>query len=77
MIITVKSKEINVEFQSPNGDKLMSLQGESAKELSAQIALLELLSRYDHIMDVAMELQKAETAMKQKLPYNQDRPIVF
>jgi len=26
---------------------------------------------------VAMELQKAETAMKNKLPYNQDRPLVF
>jgi len=28
-------------------------------------------------MDVTMELQKAETAMKNKLPYNQDRPLVF
>lgn len=77
MIITLKSKEINVEFQSPSENNLMTLQGESAKELSAQIANLELLSRYDHIMDVAMELQKAETAMKQKLPYNQDRPLAF
>jgi len=77
MIITVKSKEINVEFQSPSGASLMTLQGESAKELSAQIAHLELLSLFNHIMDVAMELQKAETAMKNKLPYNQDRPLVF
>ena len=55
----------------------MDLQGENAKELSMQIALLELLSRFDHIMDVAMELQKAETAMKNKLAYNQDRPLSF
>lgn len=77
MIITVKGKEVNVEFQGPAGENLMTLNGDTAKELSAQIAHLELLSRYDHIMDVAMELQKAETAMKQKLPYNQDRPLSF
>ena len=77
MIITIKESRINVEFQSPSGAKLMDLQGENAKELSMQIALLELLSRFDHIMDVAMELQKAETAMKNKLAYNQDRPLSF
>src|SRR3989344_3649764 len=77
MIITVKSGEINVEFQSPSCASLMTLQGQTAKELSAQIAHLELLSLFSHIMDVAMELQKAETAMKNKLPYNQDRPLVF
>ena len=77
MIITVKGQEINVDFQGPAGEKLMTLNGDTAKELSSQIAHLELLSRYDHIMDVAMELQKAETAMRQKLSYSQDRPIVF
>lgn len=77
MIITIKGQEINIDFQGPAGEKLMTLNGDTAKELSAQIAHLMLLSCHDHIMDIAMELQKAETAMRQKLPYSQDRPIVF
>lgn len=77
MIITIKSEEINIEFQGPAGEKLLILSGESAKELSSQIAHLELLSRNDHLMDVAMELQKAETAIKNKIDYHQDKLLIF
>lgn len=77
MIITIQSDHILLVFQSSEGQELMQIQGKTAKEISLKIAHLDLLSKTDHMMDVAMELQKAEIAYQKKIPYHQDKPLVW
>ena len=75
--ISISSGAIEASFKSPLGDDLAKLEGKSAKEVANKIAQLELLLRTDHIFDIGMELQKAEIALTKKIPYQQDRPLIF
>ena len=77
VIITIENDKIYLEFQSAEGDRLMKLDAESAMEMSRKVSQLELLSRPDHLMDVGMELQKAEIALRRGIPYRQDKPLIF
>lgn len=77
VVITLSETGLVATIQGPTGEELLRLEGQSAKALGKKIAQLELLSRTDHLVDVAMELQKAEIARRQKIPYHQDQPLVF
>ncbi len=77
VIIRIKDGEIVAEVKTPAGEDLHEIFGKTAKEVALKIANLELLSRSDHMMDIAMELQKAEIAKQKGVIYIQDRPLVF
>jgi thymidylate synthase len=77
LVITIEKPDLAATLQGPDGQELLKLKGASAKELGKKIAQLELLSRSDHTMDVAMELQKAELARDHDLEYRQDQPLIF
>ena len=77
IIVRLHDAAIRIEFQTMDGDVLYSHESPSAKALAARIAHLHLLQRHDHALDVGMELQKAETALRLGLPYEQDRPLRF
>jgi len=77
VLINISNNKINAIFQNNSNEELLKFSGESAKEIGMAIAKLELLSRADHMMDLAMELQKAEIALKQNLTYKQDQPLKF
>ena len=72
ILIAIKNEKIIATLQNPQSGDLLSIEGKTAKEISAKIIQLEILSRSDHLMDIAMELQKAEMALKLRLPYKQD-----
>ncbi len=76
-IISIAGETITAMLQSPTGEELLRLEGPSAKAVGKKIAQLELVSRSDHLVDVALELQKAEIAMRRGLTYRQDQPLTF
>ena len=75
VVISVADRKITAELITDHGK--MEISGKSAKEVAYRIARLGLLSSPLHYADIAMELQKAETAMKLGLGYKQDRPLKF
>ena len=77
IVVINVNKKIEATFRSPEGAELVMLEAKTAKEITKKIAQLELLQRSDHMMDIAMELQKAEIALKEKLEYIQDKPLKF
>ncbi len=76
-IVRLHDKAIRIEFQTADGEVLYSYESPSAKALAARIAHLHLLQRHDHALDVGMELQKAEIALRLGIVYEQDRPLRF
>lgn len=76
-IISVDNDGIIAQFKTPSGDDMIALKGKTAWDISARIAQLELVSRFDHALDIGAELQKAEIALQQNLIYTQDRPLPF
>ena len=42
-----------------------------------KIAQLEIISRQDHLLDIGMELEKAEIAISRGLTYTQDKPLIW
>jgi len=46
-------------------------------ELSEKLGRSNAASDPFHYLDLGMELQKAEIALKQNLPYTQDKPLVL
>ncbi|MBI2099973.1 MAG: hypothetical protein HYT48_01370 [Candidatus Vogelbacteria bacterium] len=76
-IITIDAEKLTAMLQSPTGEELLKVEGPTAKAVGKKIAQLELLSRSDHLVDIAMELQKAEIAMRRGLAYRQDQPLTF
>ncbi|MBI4121604.1 MAG: hypothetical protein HY470_01455 [Candidatus Ryanbacteria bacterium] len=77
VVISIKNGEIVAEVKSPTGEDLTEIHGKTAKAVGAKITQLDLLSRADHLMDIAMELQKAEIAKQKNITYTQDRPLVL
>lgn len=68
--IRLEGEQIVVDHFSPAGDLLGTFKGESAAELGQQLA--PLVSLTGHALYLGRELQKAELALKQGLPYHQD-----
>jgi hypothetical protein len=77
LLISVADGKLSATLQAPTGEELIKLEGPSAKAVGKKLAQLELLSRTDHLFDVAMELQKAEIALKQNAEYRQDQPLTL
>jgi dihydropteroate synthase len=69
----LKDEKINIDFNGPQGEKLINLEGKTARELMSKVAQLDILSRPDHLLDIGAELQKAEIALNGGLNYSQDK----
>ena len=75
--IRLVNEQINVELLSTSGISQMEWQGKNARSLIKKLAFLDLLSEPYHYADIAIELTKAEIALKTKQPYIQDKPFRF
>ena len=75
VIISVTGDKIVADINSPSGEPLISIEGDSAKEVAKKMTSLDLLSRPDHWTDIGMELQKAEIAKRLGVAYSQDKPL--
>lgn len=69
-VIRIEQDTIAVYHYSPTGDRLQRLAGKSAKELSTRLA--PFIGLNDHALYVGRELQRAEQALRDGLPYEQD-----
>ncbi|KND50724.1 MAG: thymidylate synthase [Parcubacteria bacterium C7867-003] len=76
-VISVKDSKITAYFKTPSGDDLLKVEGKNAREVANKIAQLELVSKSDHLLDIGMELEKAEIALSQGILYTQDKPLPF
>src|SRR3989338_7269817 len=77
VIIRVKDDEIVAEIKAQTGEDLIEIRGKTAKDVAAKLSQLDLLSRPDHLLDIGMELEKAEIAKQKGIVYIQDRPLRF
>ncbi len=76
--IEVVGDEIVCNLLSPkDGKPLLELRGKTALELIRKLDWYQLISQPSHGLDVGMELSKAETCLKLKIPYIQDRPLAL
>lgn len=76
-VISTKDNKISAYFKTPSGDDLFNISGKNAKEVAMKIAQLDVVSRPDHLIDIGMELEKAEIAISQGIAYTQDKPLPF
>jgi len=74
-LVSVHGEKIEVTLQSLTGETLFSITGKTSKYLSLKITQMGLISKVDHAMDIARELQKAEIALQKGIDYNQDQPL--
>ena len=76
-VISTKDNKITAYFKTPSGDDLFNIEGKNAKEVAMKIAQLDIVSRPDHLIDIGMELEKAEIAISQGIFYTQDKLLPF
>ncbi len=77
-VIGINQGEIVVELISPGaGETLRRYQGKSARAIYKQIASDRPDLETEHALYLGTELQKAEIALKLKVPYEQDKPLNF
>jgi thymidylate synthase len=74
-LINIVNNQIELTLQSLKGEELLVLKGKNAKYLSLKITKMGLISKVDHAMDLARELQKAEIALQKNIEYKQDQPL--
>ncbi|MBT6254485.1 hypothetical protein HOI83_04625 [Candidatus Uhrbacteria bacterium] len=75
IVIRVEDREIVAEHHTGDGALIAEYRGSSARDLTLKLGHLNIISQVSHALDIGMELQKAEHAMKLGLTYNQDRPL--
>lgn len=71
--IRVEGFQIRIDHYSPEGNLLATLNGSTARVLQRDLAFF--VSRVDHAIYLGGELAKAEFALKNNLPYIQDREL--
>ncbi|MBI5301822.1 MAG: hypothetical protein HY868_06780 [Chloroflexi bacterium] len=71
--IRLEGYQIRVDHFSPDGALLATFTGASARPLQRELAFF--VSRTDHAIYLGAELAKAELALKNNLPYVQDREL--
>ena len=81
-IINIENKEIIAKLYSPEGLFLEEFRQDGTKSKSAMILYQKLVnsnavSLIAHAFDLGIELQKAETAIKLNISYQQDKPLKF
>lgn len=74
-IIALENNKITASHFSPEGQFLQKFEGQTARELQNQI--FTFVSETLHALDLGKELMKAEIALKNKLPYQQDQELNF
>jgi thymidylate synthase len=77
IIINVRNNKITLDMVSTEGENLISLEGNTAKEVMKKLSSLDLLSKSYHWGDIGIELQKAEIARDLGIEYKQDRPLTL
>jgi len=76
-LVETKDSIIVAKLLDPkSGREMQRFEGRTAKEVYTKIAFATRV-RTDHAIYVGTELQKAETAIKNKLPYKQDQDLVI
>ncbi len=75
LMIRLEEQEIVADVNTPDGATLISLRGKTAKHIYKKLAMLDLLSRPDHLLDIGAELEKAEIARDLGISYKQDQPL--
>lgn len=73
--IMISNGSILVEHYSSQRRLLRKIHGKAAKDIYKKISDLGIVSRHDHAAYLGKELLKAEMAMKNNLPYEQDRDL--
>ncbi len=71
--IRVEGFQIRIDHYSPEGNLLATFSGGTARALQRELAFF--VSRVDHAIYLGGELAKAEFALKNNLPYVQDREL--
>ncbi len=75
VVIRIENNEIAADVGGPDGTTLLTITGKTAKHVYKKLAMLDLLSRPDHLMDIGAELEKAEIARDLGIAYTQDQPL--
>lgn len=81
-IIETKDKEIIAKFYSPEGLPLEEFRQDGTRQKAAvslyqKLVKSNAISLVAHALDIGTELQKAETAVKLGIPYQQDKSLQF
>ena len=71
--IRIEGFQIRVDHYTPTGELLATFSGGTARALQRELAFF--VSRVDHAIYLGGELAKAEFALKNNLPYIQDREL--
>lgn len=75
--IEVQGKKLYCALSDETGATLHEYRGNSAREVALHFARLGLLSRNEHLVDISIELTKAEVSYKLGKTYIQDKPLVI
>ena len=70
-------QELIATHYSPEQKQLQEFAGKTAVELYRKILDADAISLPGHMMDLGCELQKADTALRQGIVYEQDKPLDF
>jgi thymidylate synthase len=73
VVIRIENGEILARLLSIEGKELMSFSFKRARNIAMKLARLQLLSKMDHMVDITIELLKAEIALKNEREYAQDK----
>lgn len=73
--IRVEGDLIKVEHLSPDGALLQKFEGKTAVEIYQKLDQCLTVSLLSHAFNLGSELQKAEIALRFKIPYTQDQPM--
>lgn len=76
-VLRLDGDQLVLTLMSPDGAEVLVLKEPSARHMQKRISQLDLFSRPDHLLDIGMELQKAQIAKERGLAYTQDRPLVL
>lgn len=78
MVISVQNEKIVVEQRNwQTGEELRVFEGKSAVGVYSDLAAANAIGSISHALDIGCELQKAEIALAQNIPYTQDQPLIF
>ncbi|MFH1354169.1 MAG: thymidylate synthase [bacterium] len=73
--VRLAASQIVVTFLDPDNQILFELKGTSSDQLVRDISQHEPFSRTNHALDIGVQLARAEVALKNKLPFTQDKLV--
>ena len=75
LVINVLNNQIEAVHYSPTGEALGKYTGKTAHEIIKKIVSLKAVSLLRHALYLGAELQKAELALQNNIPYTQDKKL--